>query len=603
MTGSPSCTVLTQAPSPQRCSGAAPPGAPPGGPPFQSALEDQQARTAVAEGHQDSEPSRLATADRGSAEPSAVSSGHGTVRSATHRGAQSGASPAITAGAVATHASSHTATQSTSEEGGGQPPRSDGQTSANGEAQNRPGGQNGPEGQNGPGGQNGPRGQNGALGAQIGQLAPGALTPGSPTAAAGAPGAANTTTGAPTAVVSGSGNAAVAAASSDEAPPASAPVLASASQPAGDPSAASSLDAETSSLGTGLPGAPGAGPVAANSPPGPGSPTAGPAAARLPVTGSSTPGGPTAGTLAAAGPTGQSTSDLSAGATSTSTTAVSDAAKGSPTSQSPATAQAGSSNAAARPAGATSPLDAAAARLNPPPNVASGAPNTPFAGTGLAASTGPAAPIAAADTAKHATGADATVGTGIAATDAAPTLPAGPASAIADLTVPGQTSTPPQDPQAPILGYGVGLQQAIETVQATIELAARQGLSQARIALAPAELGEIRIHLTQTSAGLLARVTAATPAAAQTLAEGQGELRQSLHSLGLIELRLDIGSFADPDARDREGSSPGSARETPGAAGRPIGAHDIDDPNAGAVAQSAPAGAPLARESLIDVLA
>ena len=35
-------------------------------------------------------------------------------------------------------------------------------------------------------------------------------------------------------------------------------------------------------------------------------------------------------------------------------------------------------------------------------------------------------------------------------------------------------------------------------------------VSQARIALTPAELGDIRIHLTQSSQGLIARVTAGT---------------------------------------------------------------------------------------------
>jgi flagellar hook-length control protein FliK len=91
------------------------------------------------------------------------------------------------------------------------------------------------------------------------------------------------------------------------------------------------------------------------------------------------------------------------------------------------------------------------------------------------------------------------------------------------------------------IDYGVGLQQAIEDLHGTIQLAARQGLSQARIALEPEELGEIRIHLTQTADGLLARVTADTPAAAQALAAGHAELRQSLSSLGINLARLNIG--------------------------------------------------------------
>ncbi len=106
---------------------------------------------------------------------------------------------------------------------------------------------------------------------------------------------------------------------------------------------------------------------------------------------------------------------------------------------------------------------------------------------------------------------------------------------------------------APVLSYGVGLQQAIETVHATIELAARQGLSQARIALNPEELGEIRIHLSQSTQGLIARVTADTPAAAQALAEGHAELRQSLESLGLTALHMDGSAFDQAGTPQREG--------------------------------------------------
>jgi flagellar hook-length control protein FliK len=110
---------------------------------------------------------------------------------------------------------------------------------------------------------------------------------------------------------------------------------------------------------------------------------------------------------------------------------------------------------------------------------------------------------------------------------------------------------------APLLGYGVGLQQAIETVNASIELAARSGLAQARIALEPEELGEIRIHLTQTSSGLLARVTAENPAAAQALAAGHVELRESLSSAGLSLARLQIGHGEQMAASTGEGTAGG----------------------------------------------
>ena len=76
----------------------------------------------------------------------------------------------------------------------------------------------------------------------------------------------------------------------------------------------------------------------------------------------------------------------------------------------------------------------------------------------------------------------------------------------------------------------------------TIELGARGGYSQARIQLAPPELGEIRINMHQTADGLVAKVTAADGTAAETLQQGGAELRRSLESAGVTLLRLDIGS-------------------------------------------------------------
>jgi flagellar hook-length control protein FliK len=102
--------------------------------------------------------------------------------------------------------------------------------------------------------------------------------------------------------------------------------------------------------------------------------------------------------------------------------------------------------------------------------------------------------------------------------------------------------SPTASPAEPASGaYAVGLQEAIESLHGTIQLAARQGLTQARISLQPEELGEIRINLTQTTQGLLARVTAESPAAAQALAAAHAQLRQSLSSLGINLTRLDIG--------------------------------------------------------------
>jgi type III secretion system needle length determinant len=138
---------------------------------------------------------------------------------------------------------------------------------------------------------------------------------------------------------------------------------------------------------------------------------------------------------------------------------------------------------------------------------------------------------------------------------------------------------------------GVGMHEMIESIRATIEISVRQGQTQARIALQPQELGQISIRISQTSQGLLARVSADTPAAAQALAEGRSELRQSLSSLGL-PLTLDISAYGESEARERQerftGEAAGSSNSSDSQS-----SEDGD----GAEPVAAPAGA------LVDVLA
>ena len=168
--------------------------------------------------------------------------------------------------------------------------------------------------------------------------------------------------------------------------------------------------------------------------------------------------------------------------------------------------------------------------------------------------------------------------------------------------------------QGPLLDYGVGLQQAIETLHGTIQLAARQGLAQARIALEPEGLGEIRIHLTQTAQGLLARVTAETPAAAQALAAAHADLRQSLSSLGLNLARLSVGRHGHSAAQEggtalggggrdgAAGSGESSARSARSGQAAVTAAPTDSTPDSAAEEDAQPAPTP-ARGTLVDVLA
>jgi hypothetical protein len=186
-----------------------------------------------------------------------------------------------------------------------------------------------------------------------------------------------------------------------------------------------------------------------------------------------------------------------------------------------------------------------------------------------------------------------------------PAAPAATPSGSAELLArpaPAQViSTPAGASQAPLLGQGVGMQDMIEGIRATVDLATRQGLAQARIALAPADLGDIRIHLSQTADGLLVRVTADTPVAAQALSQGRAELHQSLSTLGTTLLRLDIGSSGQPQAEQREGRFPqGSDEPTPSAT--PAAPQEEESPQ-NPVAPATPMLAGMSPGGLVDVLA
>ncbi len=182
-----------------------------------------------------------------------------------------------------------------------------------------------------------------------------------------------------------------------------------------------------------------------------------------------------------------------------------------------------------------------------------------------------------------------------------------PSGTIADVLAPPHAAPAVAASTAGLAaGSGIDLQQTIEAVRATIALAARQGVSQARIALQPQELGDIRIHLTQTSDGLLARLTADTPAGAQALAGGRAELHQSLSSLGVSLLRLDIGSgqYEAGDRQGRFGANPnGSSDGSSASSARLSSAEELDSAEAALEPDGAPLSSALQSGGLVDVLA
>lgn len=173
------------------------------------------------------------------------------------------------------------------------------------------------------------------------------------------------------------------------------------------------------------------------------------------------------------------------------------------------------------------------------------------------------------------------------------------AGASASTEASADTGASPNTGSSPLPVPGVPMQEMIDSIGATIALAARQGIAKARIELQPEELGHISIRLSQTGEGLRARVTADSPAGAQALTQGRSELRQSLSSLGLSLLQLDIGSSGQPQTGGQGERSAGQAdgSNAPGTPGTPeedeaLGAPRDDTP---------PAGVPLGE--IVDVLA
>lgn len=213
---------------------------------------------------------------------------------------------------------------------------------------------------------------------------------------------------------------------------------------------------------------------------------------------------------------------------------------------------------------------------------------------GARAQAHPQAQTSAPGSAAHAAAASASAGTSTSAGTSA--------ASLADPLAPGAGAGGSASSAAgPAAASGVDQQQIIESVRATIELAARQGVTQARIALQPQELGELRIHLSQTSAGLLARVTADTPAAAQALAGARSELHQSLSSLGVSLLRLEIGSFAS-EGHEHQGRFD-TTPEASSTGGPSAGDEGVEDAESAAEADAATRLPSVAGGELVDVLA
>jgi flagellar hook-length control protein FliK len=152
---------------------------------------------------------------------------------------------------------------------------------------------------------------------------------------------------------------------------------------------------------------------------------------------------------------------------------------------------------------------------------------------------------------------------------AAPAASPAPATAPATAAAPAQAATPTIPTATP-----VPLNRSAEAVEHVLRLASARGVTHARIALRPAELGSIDVHIRSTAEGLVARVVAHTAEAVQTLQNAANDLRQSLEEQGLTLMSLDIGQPGDRSA----GRAGADADDGKGGGDSPSAAESDDAP-------------------------
>ena len=157
---------------------------------------------------------------------------------------------------------------------------------------------------------------------------------------------------------------------------------------------------------------------------------------------------------------------------------------------------------------------------------------------------------------------------------------------------------PPRHPRPrPRAAPGVLLSHAAETLRLTISAANAQGVSRARIALRPAELGGIEIMLAHGPGGLSAIVTAESAQAAHALQKAADELQRTLAEQGLSLARLEIKVAGEgAAAHGREDHGPAADDHGAGRREAAIDQESDDDPNAARTLE-------LPNGVLVDVLA
>ena len=169
----------------------------------------------------------------------------------------------------------------------------------------------------------------------------------------------------------------------------------------------------------------------------------------------------------------------------------------------------------------------------------------------------PAAPAAAAPQAATPATEPAPAAPAQAQAPAAKTEPQAPAAAApATPTAPVATANAPTT--APVAGQvapqrALPVHRAPAAVATLLQVAVDRGITHAKMALKPAELGGIEIRLQSTAAGVAAQVVADSPEAAKLLAQATDDLRRSLEARDVNLISLEVSTSSDQQQQSARG--------------------------------------------------
>ena len=167
----------------------------------------------------------------------------------------------------------------------------------------------------------------------------------------------------------------------------------------------------------------------------------------------------------------------------------------------------------------------------------------------------PAAPVAEAPAAPEPPAEQAPAAKSAPAAAAKPESAPAPAPAAATPVSEPVAAAPAPAPAAHLAApeRAVPLHRAPAAVSTLLHVAVERGISRAKMALRPAELGGIEIRLQATAGGIAAQVVADSPEAAKLLAQAGDDLRRALESRDVTLISLEVSTSSDQQQQSARG--------------------------------------------------